>query len=104
MFLKRNLFYQWAYKAPCWYRVTQSYANSFLGDVVLDSFNNVYEDKDIILDQIYIEQMCLDFSYEDLKFWEWLKKMHIQRNTALYMKELIKLGFSDNSMLVCIFV
>ena len=35
------------------YSVTQSYANSFRGDV-LDSFNNVTRDEDNILDQIYI--------------------------------------------------
>ena len=55
----------------------QSYANSFWGYVVLDNFNNVSRDEDNILDQIYIKQMCSDFYYEDLKFWEWSKKMHI---------------------------
>ena len=59
------------------YSVTQSYANIFWGDVVLDRFNNVSRDEDSILDQIYIKQMCSDFYYEDLGFWEWLKKMHI---------------------------
>ena len=59
------------------YSVTQSLANSFWGYVVLDSFINVSRDEDNILDQIYIEQMCSDFSHEDLKFWEWSKKMHI---------------------------
>ena len=29
----------------------------FLGDVVLDTFNNVYRDEDNILDQIYIANM-----------------------------------------------
>ena len=86
------------------YSVTQSYANSFWGDIVLDSFNNVSRDEDNILDQIYIEQMCLDFYYEDLEIWDWLKKIHIYRYTALYKKELIKLGLSDNSMLLCIIV
>ena len=33
--------------------VTQSYAKSFLGYVVLDTFNNVSRDEDNILDQIY---------------------------------------------------
>ena len=47
----------------------QSYANSFWGDVVLDSFNNVSRDEDSILDQIYIRQICSDFYHEDLKFW-----------------------------------
>ena len=59
------------------YSVTQSYANSFWGYVVLDTFNNVSRDEDNISDQIYIKQMCSDFYYEDLKFWEWSKKMHI---------------------------
>ena len=36
------------------YSVSQSYANSFWGDVVLDTFNNVSRDEDNILDQIYI--------------------------------------------------
>ena len=35
------------------YSVTQSYTNSFLGYVVLDSFNMVYRDEDSILDKIY---------------------------------------------------
>ena len=34
------------------YSVTQSFANSFGGDVVLDTFNNVSRDEDNILDQI----------------------------------------------------
>ena len=59
------------------YSVTQSYANSFWGYVVLDSFNNVFRNDENILDQIYIKQMFPDYYYEDLKFWEWLKKMHI---------------------------
>ena len=49
------------------YSVTQSYANSFCGDVVLDTFNNVSRDEDNILDQIYIKQICPDFYYDD--FW-----------------------------------
>ena len=35
------------------YSVTQSYANSLLGDIVLDGFNMVYKDEDSILDQIF---------------------------------------------------
>ena len=50
------------------YSVTQSYANSFLGYVVLDTFNNVSRDDDNILDQIYIKQICLNFYYKDLTF------------------------------------
>ena len=59
------------------YSVTQSYENSFWGYVVLDTFNNVSRYEDNILDQIYIKQMCSDVYNEDLKFREWLKKMHI---------------------------
>ena len=51
-----------------WYSVTQSFANSFLGYFVLDSFNNVSRDEDNIFDQIYIKQMCSDYFYEDVKF------------------------------------
>ena len=29
-----------------------------------------------------------------------IEEKHIQRNTALYKKELIKLGYNDNSLLV----
>ena len=47
------------------YNVTQSYANSFRGDVVLDTFNNVSRDEDNIRDQIYIMQTCPDFYYDD---------------------------------------
>ena len=50
------------------YSVTQSYANSFLGDVVLDTFNNVSRDEDNILDRIHKKQICSDFDHEDLKF------------------------------------
>ena len=41
-----------------WYSVTQSHANNFLGDVVLESVNNVSRDEDNIS----------DFYYGDLKF------------------------------------
>ena len=47
------------------YSVTQSYANSFWGDVVLDNFNNVSRDEDNMLGQIYIDQICLNFNYHD---------------------------------------
>ena len=43
------------------YSVTQSYANNFWGDVVLDNFNNVSRDANNILDQIYTKQICSDF-------------------------------------------
>ena len=43
------------------YSVKQSYANSFWGDVVLESSINISRDEDNILDQIYIKQMFSDF-------------------------------------------
>ena len=66
LFLKENSIYE---PSQIWefYIVTQSYADSFRGDVVLDSFNNVSRDEYNILYQIYVKQMCSDFSYEDLK-------------------------------------
>ena len=42
----------------------QSYGNSFGGDVVLDTFNNVSRDEDNILDQKYQKQICSDFYYD----------------------------------------
>ena len=39
------------------YSITRSYANSFWGYVVLETFNNVSRDEDNILDQIYIKQI-----------------------------------------------
>ena len=55
----------WHCSIPTRYSVTQSFANSFWGYVVLDSFNNVSRDEDNILYQIYMKQMCSDFYYED---------------------------------------
>ena len=43
----------------------QSDANSILGDVVLDTFNNISRDEDNILDQIYIKQIYSDFYHDD---------------------------------------
>ena len=40
-------------------------ANSFIGYVVLNTFNNVSRDEDNMLDQIYIQQICPDFYYDD---------------------------------------
>ena len=37
----------------------------FVGYVVLDTFNNVYRDEYNILDQLYIEEICLNFYYDD---------------------------------------
>ena len=50
------------------YSVTQSYVNSFLGYVVLDTSNNVSRDEDNILDRIYIKQICPDFYHDDFLF------------------------------------
>ena len=64
-----NTIHEWFLTFPNFiYSVTQSYANSFRGYVVLDSFNNVSMDEENIFDQIYIKQMCSDLYYEDLKF------------------------------------
>ena len=42
------------------YSVMQSDGNSFYGDVVSDNFDNIYRDKDKILDQIYdIKYVCI---------------------------------------------
>ena len=53
-----------------------------------------YRDEDSILDQIYAKQIFSAFYYEDLRFQEGFKKMHIKGNTGLYNKELIQLGIS----------
>ena len=45
--------------------LNNSYVNSILGDVVLDSFNKVYRDEENILDQTYPKQICSDFWYDD---------------------------------------
>ena len=42
------------------YRVTQSWSNSFWGDVVLDNFENAFKDEGNILDQTYIKQINSD--------------------------------------------
>ena len=74
------------------YSVTQSYANSFWGYVVLDTFNSVSRDEDNILDQIYKEQICSDFYNDDFKFWEWLWKF-IFKEIKLSTKKAHKIGF-----------
>ena len=43
------------------YSVTQSYANSFCGDVSLGHLYNVSRDEGNILDKIYKKQICPDF-------------------------------------------
>ena len=60
--------------------VTQSYANSFWGDVVLDSFNNVYRDEDNILDQIYVKQIRPDFYSDDFWFSNLIRKCILTLN------------------------
>ena len=47
------------------YSVTQTFANSFGGYVVLDTFNNVAKDEDNIIDQIYVKQICPAFYHDD---------------------------------------
>ena len=97
-------------KSDSLYSVTQSYANSFWGDVVLDSLNNSSREEDNILDQIYKKQMCSDFYYENLKGLRIMRILRVIEENAYWkkysslQKKLIKLCFSDNSMLVCIFV
>ena len=60
----------------------------FWGDVVWYSFEKAKRDEGIISDQKYQKQIFWDLYFEDFKFWEWLKKMHIY--TAYKNKELIK--------------
>ena len=46
----------------------QSDRNTFYGDVVLDSFNKAFRDKDNISDQIDKKQIFSDFYFEDFTF------------------------------------
>ena len=62
------------------YSVTQSYANSFLEYVVVDTFINVSKDVDNIFDQIYIEQICPDFYYDDFDFHNIIRKCILTLN------------------------
>ena len=48
-------------------KVMQSKFNSFLGDVVLEYFNNASRDEDNIVDQIYIKQLCSNFNCGNFK-------------------------------------
>ena len=52
----------------CLYSVMQSDVNGFQGDVVLDSFNIASRDEDNVFNQIYKNQICSDFFYNDLNF------------------------------------
>ena len=47
------------------YSVSQSYANSFWGGVVLDTFNNSSREEDNILDLTYQRQISSYFYYDD---------------------------------------
>ena len=58
------------------YSVMHSDGNSFCGDVVLGSFNMVYNDEDSIKDQKYEKRILWDNYYEDFKFQEELKNIH----------------------------
>ena len=55
------------------YSVMQSDWNSFVGDVVFDSFNMAYRYEDSILDQYTKRKIFLDLYYKDLKFLRCLK-------------------------------
>ena len=72
------------------YSVTQTYAISFWGDVVLHSFNNVSRGEDNILDQIYLKQMCSDFYYEDLRVIE--ENAYLKKYSSL-QERAHKIGF-----------
>ena len=50
------------------YRVMQPDLNSFCGGFVLDSVNTVSRNKDSILYQIYVKQICADFYFDSLFF------------------------------------
>ena len=65
----------------------------FFGNVVLDSFDMAYRDKDIILNQHEYEKLI-----------SWYLNYEENANLQKYSKELIKLGFSATEVLVCIFV
>ena len=50
-FHEKHYFYLRSFRYTA--RVTQSYVNSLLGDVVLDTFNKVYKNEDSNLGQTY---------------------------------------------------
>ena len=62
------------------YSVTQSYANSFLGDVVLDSFNNLSRDEDNILEKIYKSKYLQIFIMIILDFYIIIQKYILTLN------------------------
>ena len=55
----------------------QSDGNSFIGDVVLETFNMSYRDKDSMLDQKYKKKIFCALYYKDLKFLKGMKKIDI---------------------------
>ena len=52
----------------------QSYGNSFIGDVLFDSFYMSYRDEDSILDQKYEKQILCPLDFKDLKFLEGIEE------------------------------
>ena len=70
----------------------------------MDSFDNGSRDEDNILEKNIYRANMFRMLLWGIKILSVIEEMYILRITALYKKELIKLGFRDNSMLVCIFV
>ena len=60
--------------------VNQSYANSFWGDVVLDTVINVSRDEDNILVQIYMKQICPNFLLMIFDFHNFIRKCILTLN------------------------
>ena len=50
------------------------------------------------------KQIFWDFYYEDFKFRELLKKIHIKMNTSTLQQGTHEIGFFATLMLVCVFV
>ena len=73
--------------------LTQSYANSFWGDVVLDSFKNVSRDKYNILNHIYKKQMCSHFYYENLKCSRVIEEIAYLKKYSSLQERAHKIGF-----------
>ena len=71
-----------------YYRVMQSDMNSFWGDVVFDSFNQVSRYKDNILDQIYKKQICSDLYCGDFDILYVIQKCIIEYSTKTQFHEL----------------
>ena len=69
----------------------------------MDSLNNVSRDEDNILDLIDIKQLCSDFYYEDKVLGGIEENAYLKKYSSI-QKRAHKIGFSDNSILVFIFV